>query len=660
MKKILSTLILSLFTYTLFAQALLWNPEEPKAGEKVTITYNPKGTPLEKEKSIQVVAYLIGGPGYAKEIELKKTGNFFEGSFVTDTATVLISVAFSSGEIKDINKANGYMISVRDKAGKIRPGTYAAYAEQYGGYGNYLYGLPQQEDYAFNYRKQEWNEFPEKHAANMAMYIQALYTKKKKDAEPEILKIMSETEAAGNLTEAQYNTLANWYNRFKQKEKSDVLKTEMKGKYPNGDWKKNESQSAFYAEAEPLKKEEILKTHFKTFHPVTENEKAQENYYYSELASAFAEPKNTELRDFKKFKEYASKLPIAMRASLYNNVSWNLAKKDVELEMSKQISAEATQWAQKEITTPTSKQPGMSTTKVWAENRKQTYAMYADTYGYIMYKLKDYKTGFPYVKEAAVDILKKKNAEYNDRYALLLEHVVSAVEVQKELEPLMKEGKLGVESRDVLRRALVANLKSEQKADDQLAVLSKAAAEKAREEMIKKMINEESVAFKLKNLEGSEVSLASLKGKVVVLDFWATWCGPCIASFPAMQKAVDKYKNNSNVVFLFVDTWESQETMELRKKEVSDFIGKNKYTFNVLYDEKPEGSDQNNYAVVSSYKVDGIPTKFIIDKEGKIRFKSVGFGGGEDGLINELSAMIELANDDVGGTSGSTNPKKQF
>jgi thiol-disulfide isomerase/thioredoxin len=660
MKKILSTLILSLFTYTLFAQALLWNPEEPKAGEKVTITYNPKGTPLEKEKSIQVVAYLIGGPGYAKEIELKKTGNFFEGSFVTDTATVLISVAFSSGEIKDINKANGYMISVRDKAGKIRPGTYAAYAEQYGGYGNYLYGLPQQEDYAFNYRKQEWNEFPEKHAANMAMYIQALYTKKKKDAEPEILKIMSETEAAGNLTEAQYNTLANWYNRFKQKEKSDVLKTEMKGKYPNGDWKKNESQSAFYAEAEPLKKEEILKTHFKTFHPVTENEKAQENYYYSELASAFAEPKNTELRDFKKFKEYASKLPIAMRASLYNNVSWNLAKKDVELEMSKQISAEATQWAQKEITTPTSKQPGMSTTKVWAENRKQTYAMYADTYGYIMYKLKDYKTGFPYVKEAAVDILKKKNAEYNDRYALLLEHVVSAVEVQKELEPLMKEGKLGVESRDVLRRALVANLKSEQKADDQLAVLSKAAAEKAREEMIKKMINEESAAFKLKNLEGSEVSLASLKGKVVVLDFWATWCGPCIASFPAMQKAVDKYKNNSNVVFLFVDTWESQETMELRKKEVSDFIGKNKYTFNVLYDEKPEGSDQNNYAVVSSYKVDGIPTKFIIDKEGKIRFKSVGFGGGEDGLINELSAMIELANDDVGGTSGSTNPKKQF
>jgi thiol-disulfide isomerase/thioredoxin len=238
--------------------------------------------------------------------------------------------------------------------------------------------------------------------------------------------------------------------------------------------------------------------------------------------------------------------------------------------------------------------------------------------------------------------MKKKNAEYNDRYALLLEHVVSPIEVQKELEPLMKEGKLGKESREVLRRSLVSNLKSEQKADDHLAVLMKAAAEKAREEVMKKMINEESVGFKLKNLQGNEVSLASLKGKVVVLDFWATWCGPCIASFPGMQKAVNKYKDNENVAFLFIDTWESQETMDLRKKEVSDFIAKNKYTFNVLYDEKVK-DDPSNFVVVNDYKVTGIPTKFIIDKAGKIRFRSVGFSGGEDGLVDEISAMIELA-----------------
>ena len=644
MKSIYSTLLLLSFTQTVFAQTLLWNPEEPKAGQKVTITYKPAGTALEKEKDIQAVAYLFGGAGIAKELTMKKTGNVFTSSFVTDTATVLISLAFSSGDLKDINKTNGYMIQVRDKAGKIRPGTYLAYADQYDGYGNYLYGLPQNADYAFNYRKQEWNGFPEKRSTNMAMYIQTLYAKKKKDAEPEIIKIMSDVEAAGNLTEAHFNTLAFWYNRLNQKEKSDALKAQMKEKYPDGTWKRNESQSAFYAEADPVKREELLKAHTKAFPAVSENEKSQETYYYSSLANAFVEPRNSEMQDLKKFKEYAAKLPAEMRASVYNNVSWNLAKKDLQLDLSKEISAEATRWAQKEITTPTVKQPGLTTSKVWLANRKQTYAMYADTYGYIMYKLKDYKTGFPYVKEAAVDIMQKKNADYNDRYALLLEHMVSPLEVQKELEPIMKEGKLGAESKEVLRRALVANLKSEQKANDHLALLNKAAAEKAKEEIIKKMINEESVGFKLKNLEGNEVSLASLKGKVVVLDFWATWCGPCIASFPGMQKAVNKYKNNDQVAFLFVDTWESQETTELRKKEVTDFITKNKYTFNVLYDEKPESStDQNGYTVVSNYKVDGIPTKFIIDKNGKIRFKSVGFAGGEDGLVNELSAMIELA-----------------
>jgi thiol-disulfide isomerase/thioredoxin len=74
--------------------------------------------------------------------------------------------------------------------------------------------------------------------------------------------------------------------------------------------------------------------------------------------------------------------------------------------------------------------------------------------------------------------------------------------------------------------------------------------------LAKELISQPAPAFSLVDLEGNKVSLAELKGKVVILDFWATWCAPCKKSFPAMQKALDKYKADPNVRFLFIDTWE--------------------------------------------------------------------------------------------------------
>jgi len=118
------------------------------------------------------------------------------------------------------------------------------------------------------------------------------------------------------------------------------------------------------------------------------------------------------------------------------------------------------------------------------------------------------------------------------------------------------------------------------------------------------------------------------------LDFWATWCGPCKASFPGMQNAVEKYQSDNEVVFLFLDTWESAEN---KTENAQKFIDSKSYTFNVLMDDNNE--------IVAKYKVSGIPTKFVVDKNGAIRFKSTGFGGNNDELVNELSMMIDMANE---------------
>ncbi|MFN5176780.1 MAG: redoxin family protein, partial [Ignavibacteria bacterium] len=137
------------------------------------------------------------------------------------------------------------------------------------------------------------------------------------------------------------------------------------------------------------------------------------------------------------------------------------------------------------------------------------------------------------------------------------------------------------------------------------------------------------VITSLKRADGSTISPADWKGKVVFLDFWATWCGPCIRSFPGVQKLYDKYKNNPNVVFAIINVW---ERVEDRFASVRAFLDKNTYTFPIYYDLKDE--------LVKGYGVTGIPSKFILDKQGIGRFMEVGLEE-EQTFIDETSMKID-------------------
>jgi thiol-disulfide isomerase/thioredoxin len=142
-------------------------------------------------------------------------------------------------------------------------------------------------------------------------------------------------------------------------------------------------------------------------------------------------------------------------------------------------------------------------------------------------------------------------------------------------------------------------------------------------------VNQEIKAFTLPAMTGESVSLEKLHGKVVVLDFWATWCGPCKQSFPHLQKVYEKYRSQEDVAIYAVNTFE-RSSGDTRKTAVEKFIADNKYGFPVLFD-----SD-----VASSNGIQSIPTQFVIDKNGRIQFINVGFEGPQ--MVEELSRKIEL------------------
>jgi thiol-disulfide isomerase/thioredoxin len=132
--------------------------------------------------------------------------------------------------------------------------------------------------------------------------------------------------------------------------------------------------------------------------------------------------------------------------------------------------------------------------------------------------------------------------------------------------------------------------------------------------------------FSLKTLDGKDVKLSDQKGSVVMVDFWATWCPPCRASLPHVQKvSADEALAKKGLKVFAVNDKEDADT-------VKKFLTDNKYTFTV-----PMDVDQT---ALQAYSVSGIPTTIIVGRDGKVADAFVGFG---DDSAQQIDAAIDKA-----------------
>lgn len=133
-------------------------------------------------------------------------------------------------------------------------------------------------------------------------------------------------------------------------------------------------------------------------------------------------------------------------------------------------------------------------------------------------------------------------------------------------------------------------------------------------------------AFSLKTLQGGQARLTDYRGQVVLLNFWATWCGPCREEMPSMEKLWQRYREQG-LVILAVSTDNGGES------RIKNFVRRLGLTFPILLDPDSQASDL--------YQVSGVPVSFLIDRQGRITARILGSKDwADESAIHQVEGLL--------------------
>ncbi|MFI1745616.1 TlpA family protein disulfide reductase [Thalassobellus sediminis] len=612
-------------------------------------TYNPVGGPLEKTANIQGVVYtFINYKWQIADVKLTKGSGIWNGEYTIPKDCAFIAFKFlantDQGVVTDTNNDIGFMYTPITEAQQKIPGSYLAWGTFRNSdfnqqFGNYFKEFSVSQEATELWIKKEIKENTTFFPLFINSYIKIAKLRKPDDYKAFGNKMLHRfLNDFPKLYEPEYLKIKNLFAyTLENKSAADSLETVILQKFPRGIEMRFLEFQKLRTITDSSDKILALNTFLTTF-PDDENVPDEQQYIYNKVYSEL-------FRLYFSTKEYnkiEALLPqmnfLSINDSYHHNISKALHFKTVDTKTLLKLSKIM-------IANMMDKKEDLSYMNglYWSPNQSTDNAIQQldaklKTHIKLLFAEKEYQEALSFFDKLSKDTL-YENSNVNELHMSILEVLKRPVLPLLEkaasynaLSPLMIER---------LKQVYLEEGHEENNFDTYLEKL-KTKNKAVNIEILKtEILKTESPKFSVEDAQGNPVTISENKDDIIIIDFWATWCGPCKKAFPGMQMAVDKYKNDPKIRFYFISTMETKEGYQVQAEA---YIKKKGYNFNVLFDKKPAADKTNNVTFskfAAFFNSSGIPRKVII-KNGKIRYSSEGSGVNPLELVDELSAVIDI------------------